>query len=80
MSAKKFSRDFALGKVKHLQRMKPPLALTLTLQMPAPRNPVARSLAQRASHTGAGKHIRSTGANRRAETMALHKALKHLND
>lgn len=80
MSAKNFSRDFALGKVKHLQRMKPPLALTLTLQLPAPRNFVAQALAQRASHTGAGKHIRSTGASRRAENMALQKALKHLND
>lgn len=80
MSAKKFSRDFAAGKVKHLRRMKPPLALNLSLQLPAPRNPVVQALARRAAHSGAGKHIRSTGATRRAENMALHKALRHLND
>jgi hypothetical protein len=78
MSAKKLSRDFAAGKVKHLQRMKQPLALTL--QLPAPRNPVVRALAHRAISSGAGKHIRSAGATRRAETVALHKALKKLND
>lgn len=74
MSAKTFSRDFAAGKVKHLRRMKQPLALTV--QLPAPRNPVVRALAQRTITSGAGIHIRSTGANRRAETVALHKALK----
>ena len=47
MSAKTFSRDFAAGKVKHLRRMKQPLALTL--QLPPPRNPVVRALAQRAA-------------------------------
>ena len=78
MSAKTFSRDFADGKVKHLRRMKQPLALAV--QLPAPRNPVVRALAQRAITSGAGKHIRSTGANRRAETVALHKALKKLTD
>jgi hypothetical protein len=49
MSAKTFSRDFADGKVKHLRRMKQPLALTL--QLPAPRNPVVRALAQHAIRT-----------------------------
>ena len=78
MSAKTFSRDFAAGKVKHLRRMKQPLALTI--QLPAPRNPVVRALAQRAATSAAGKHIRSTGANRRAETVALQKALKRLID
>lgn len=78
MSAKTFSRDFAAGKVKHLRCMKQPLALTLPL--PAPRNPVVQALVRRAITSGAGKHIRSTGANRRAETVALHKALKKLID
>ena len=78
MSAKTFSRDFAAGKVKHLRRMKQPLALTL--QLPPPRNPVVRALAQRAATSAAGKHIRSNGANRRAETVALQKALKKLID
>lgn len=78
MSAKTFSRDFADGKVKHLRRMKQPLALTLPL--PAPRNPVVQALAQRAITSGAGKHIRSNGAHRRAETVALQKALRNLTD
>ncbi len=80
MSAKIFSRDFAIGKVKHLQRIKQPLALTLTLQLLAPRNPVVQALAHRASTAGAGKHIRSRGAQRRAESVALQKAIKTLND
>jgi hypothetical protein len=80
MSAKTFSRDFAQGKVKHLRRIKQPLALTLTLQLPAPRNTVAQALARRATSSGAGKHIRSTGAYRRAENVALQKAIKTLND
>jgi hypothetical protein len=78
MSAKTFSRDFAAGKVKHLRRMKQPLALTLPT--PTPRNPVVRALAERAITSGAGKHIRSAGAHRRAETVALQKALKNLTD
>lgn len=78
MSAKTFSRDFAAGKVKHLRRMKQPLALTLP--SPTPRNPVVRALVQRAITSGAGKHIRSAGAHRRAETVALQKALKNLTD
>jgi hypothetical protein len=80
MSAKIFSRDFAVGKVKHLRRMKQPLALTLILQLPAPRNRVVQALAHRASTSGAGKHIRSSGAHRRADKMALQKAIKTLND
>jgi hypothetical protein len=84
MSAKLFSRDFALGKVKHLRRPtrigQQPLALTLTLQLPAPRNPVVQALAYRATTSGAGKHIRSNGAQRRAEHVALQKAVKTLND
>jgi hypothetical protein len=80
MSAKLFSRDFAQGKVKHLRRIKQRLALTLTLQLPAPRNTVVQALAHRATSSGAGKHIRSTGAYRRAENVALQKAIKTLND
>lgn len=80
MSAKTFSRDFAVGKVKHLRRMKQPLALTLAVQLTAPRNPVVQALVRRAITSGAGKHIRSAGATRRAETVALQKVLKTLND
>ncbi len=80
MSAKLFSRDFAQGKVKHLRSIKQPLALTLTLQLSAPRNRVVQALAHRAITSGAGKHIRSRGAQRRAEHMALQKAVNTLND
>ena len=80
MSAKIFSRDYAAGKVKHLRRMKQPLTFTLTLQLPAPRNHVVQALAQRASTSGAGKHIRSRDAQRRAEAVALQKAVRTMND
>lgn len=78
MSAKIFSRDFAEGKVKHLRRMKQPLAFQLG-DLPV-RNPVARALAQRAISSAAGKHIRSRGALRRAEKVALGKALLCLDE
>jgi hypothetical protein len=78
MSAKKISRDFAAGKVKHLRRLKQPLVLTL--QPPPPRNHIAQALARRALSSGAGKHIRSSGAMRRAENVAFQKALKKLID
>ncbi|NJS36562.1 MAG: hypothetical protein HC765_09260 [Brachymonas sp.] len=79
MSAKTFSRDFAAGKVKHLQRMQQPVALTvLRLEALPVRNPVARALAQRSLSSAAGKHIRSSSAMRRADNVALHKALPRL--
>jgi hypothetical protein len=84
--AKHFSGNFAIGKVKpHRlvktmlvpdQRMKQPLALQLEA-LPV-RNPVARALAQRAASSAAGKHIRKSGALRRAETVALKKSLPRL--
>ena len=82
MSAKLFSRDFAQGKVKHLRRPthKGRQPLALTLQLPAPRNTVAQALARRATSSGAGKHIRSTGAFRRAENVALKKAIKTIDN
>nr|WP_315183278.1 hypothetical protein [uncultured Albidiferax sp.] len=75
MSAKMISRDFALGKVKKLRRMKQPISLVVALDQP-PRNHVARALAQRATSGAAGKHIRSQGAERRAQKMALGKLLQ----
>ncbi|ARU04391.1 hypothetical protein CCO03_06615 [Comamonas serinivorans] len=69
MSAKTFSRDDALGHIKKLRRMRQPLVLQVPL--PPPRNPVARGLALRAMVAGAGKHIRSQGAQRRADKVAL---------
>jgi hypothetical protein len=84
--AKHFSRDFAAGKAKPHRlvkamlvsdrRMKQPLALQLEA-LPV-RNPVARALAQRAISSAAGKHIRRSGAMRRAETVALKKSLPRL--
>lgn len=73
MSAKKKSRAFAEGKVKQLQRMRQPLVLLLPAS--TPRNPVAVALGQRRQSGAAGKHIRSQGAQRRADNMALRRAL-----
>ena len=73
MSAKTFSRDFAQGQIKKLRRIRQPLALQIPL--PTPRNPVARAMALRAIAGGAGKHIRSQGAQRRADKMALQKLM-----
>lgn len=78
MSAKKFSREAAQGSIKKLRRMRQPLALQLTL--PTPRNPVARAAALRQIAAGAGKHIRSQGAQRRADTVALQKLLRQTNE
>lgn len=74
MSAKVFSRDFAQGKVKKLQRMKQPLAIKVTLN--PPRNPVVFAMAHRAASAGAGKHVRSQGAARRAEKVTLQKLVR----
>ncbi len=76
MSAKKPSRAFAQGEIKKLQRMKQPLVLKLESLGP-PRNPVAVALAQRSLSSAAGKHIRSRGAQRRADTVALRKAIRN---
>lgn len=74
MSAKTFSRDFASGKVKKLQRIKQPISLLLP--QPARRNPVVQALVQRSVSGAAGKHIRSQGAQRRADRMALQRSLR----
>ncbi|THT96415.1 hypothetical protein E9531_16395 [Lampropedia puyangensis] len=78
MSAKTFSRDFAQGQIKKLRRIRQPLALQVPL--PTPRNPVARALAQRAVSSGSGKHIRSQGAQRRSDKVALGKWLHRPTD
>jgi len=46
------------------------------VRAPAPRNAVARALAGRRASNAAGKHLRSTAAQRRAERVALEKRLK----
>ena len=73
MSAKTFSRDFAQGQTKKLRRMRQPLVMQLP--PPSPRNHVARALVLRATSGGAGKHIRSQGAQRRADKVDLRKQL-----
>lgn len=75
MSAQKPSRAFQEGRVKALRRMKQPLVLHLDAAAP-PRNPVARALAARSASGGAGRHIRSQGAQRRADRVALQRSLR----
>ncbi len=54
MSAKVFSRDYALGKVKKLQRMKQPLAIKVMLDSPLGRPKANRDPhgGQRPTHSG----------------------------
>ena len=52
--------------------MKQPMVLLIETTQP-PRNPVARALATRAASSAAGRHIRSQGAQRRADRMALQR-------
>jgi len=47
---------------------------------PAPRNPVVAAMAQRASSQGAGRHLRTRGAERRAQRVALLKAVRQLGE
>jgi hypothetical protein len=70
MSAQKRSRAFEQGRVKALRRMKQPMALLIEKTTAPPRNPVARAMAARG---GAGRHIRSQGAQRRADRVALQR-------
>jgi hypothetical protein len=78
MSAKWKSRDYAQGQVKKLQRMKQPLALKLLID--PPRNPVVRAAAHRAVNGAAGPHVRSSGALRRADKMALARMVRSITD
>lgn len=73
MGAKVFSRDYAQGKVKKLQQKQQPL--TITIKVTPPRNPVVFAMAHSAS-SGAGKHIRTQGAVRRAEKVSLLKLVR----
>ncbi|MVT36686.1 hypothetical protein GO497_01825 [Acidovorax citrulli] len=74
MSAQKRSRAYEAGRVKALRRMKQPVALHVEASAP-PRNPVA-PLRRAAWGGGGGRHIRSQGAQRRADRMALQQALR----
>jgi len=74
MSAQLRSRALQEGRVKALRRMKQPMTLVLETSIGA-RDPVARALGQRGAR-GAGRHIRSRGAQRRADRMALQALLR----
>ena len=75
MSAKTVSRAFEEGRVKALRRMKQPIALLIVADS-TPFNPVAKAMAQRRLSGAAGKHIRSQGAQRRADRMALQQVIR----
>jgi hypothetical protein len=74
MSAQLRSRALQKGGVKALRRMKQPMTLVLEAST-APRDPVARALGQRGLR-GAGQHIQSRGAQRRADRVALQALLR----
>jgi hypothetical protein len=74
MSAQLRSRALEKGRVKALRRMKQPMTLVLETSVSA-RDPVARALSARGSR-GAGQHIQSRGAQRRADRMALQALLR----
>jgi hypothetical protein len=74
MSSHLRSRALEEGRVKALRRMKQPMTLVLEAA-PGARDPVARALGQRGMR-GAGKHIQSRGAQRRADRVALQQLLR----
>ncbi len=75
MSAQLRSRALQEGRVKALRRMKQPMTLVLEESSPGLRDPVARALGQRGLR-GAGEHIQSRGAQRRADRVALQALLR----
>lgn len=79
MSAQLRSLALQEGRVKALRRMKQPMTLVLEASTGA-HDPVARALGQRgvrgAGVRGAGQHIQSRGAQRRADRMALQALLR----
>ena len=77
MSAQLRSRALDEGRVKALRRMKQPMTLVLETSSGA-RDPVARALGQRGLR-GAGQHIQSRGAQRRADRVALQALLRRKN-
>ncbi|WAC70925.1 hypothetical protein OU995_15035 [Roseateles sp. SL47] len=74
MSSQLRSRALQEGRVKALRRMKQPMSLVLEAS-PATRDPVARAMGQRGMR-GAGQHIQSRGAQRRADRVALQALLR----
>lgn len=77
MSSKMKSRAYAQGKVKALRQLKQTMALHIEATQP-PRNAVARAMLQRNISSAAGKHVRSQGAQRRADRVTLQKSWQTL--
>ena len=71
MGTKYLSRNLAQSEPTALWCKKHSRAITLQLQ--PPRNPVVFAMAHGAGPSGAGKHIRSMGAKRRADRVSLKK-------
>ncbi|CAM3767538.1 hypothetical protein [Roseateles saccharophilus] len=69
MSDQLRSRALQEGRVKALRRMKQPMTLVLEA------SPGARAMVQRGLR-GAGQHIQSRGAQRRADRVALQALLR----
>ena len=82
MSARQLSREWlqgpSQGNLRKRQHMRQPLALSAAA-LP-PRNHVAMALAARSASNAAGKHIRQSGAQRRADKVALQKLLRRQED
>ena len=74
MSAQLRSRALEEGRVKALRRMKQPMTLVLETS-PDARDPVSRR-ALVSGLRGAGQHIQSRGAQRRADRVALQALLR----
>ncbi|WKB51833.1 hypothetical protein [Eleftheria terrae] len=74
MSAQLRSRALQEGRVKALRRMKQPMTLVVETSAGA-CDSVARTLGQRGL-SGAGQHIQSRGAQRRADRVALQALLR----
>ncbi|MDM0039629.1 hypothetical protein QTH89_24525 [Variovorax sp. J22G21] len=51
-----------------------------SLPVVKPRNPVVAAMAQRASSQGAGRHLRSHRAERRAQKVALQRLVQEARD
>jgi len=73
MSAQLRSRALEEGRVKALRRLKQSMTMVLETSMPA-RAPAPRG------PRGAGRHIPSRGAQRRADRMALQALLRQEDD
>lgn len=74
MSAQLRSRALQEGRVKALRRMKQPMSLVLE-SSPGDGEAQARRAQADGLH-GAGQHIRSRGAQRRADRVALQALLR----